>query len=188
MSQDIQSVYEALSVSIEKAFHRLEDGLLRIRAGKVSPTILDTVFVDYYGNRTPVQQLSNVSVADARTLLIQPWEKKMLQPIERAIQQANLGANPQNDGSYIRLTMPVLSEQRRTELVRKAYAEGENAKISVRSARRDAMEVVKKMRKDSEISEDIEKEYEGEIQQKIDAAVDKIGTILQAKEKDIMTV
>src|ERR1044071_5594089 len=130
--------------AMKKAINHLEAELVKVRAGKANPTMLDGIVVDYYGNPTPINQVGNISVMDARTISIQPWEKNMLQPIERSIIAANIGINPQNDGNIIRLFLPPLTEERRKEMVKRSNAEGEQAKVAVRSIRRDAIEHIKK--------------------------------------------
>ena len=187
MSEELNNIHDQAVQTMPKAIAHLENELIKIRAGKASPTMLDGIFVDYYGNSTPVNQVGNVSVADARTLTIQPWEKNMLQPIERAIIAANIGVNPQNDGNLIRLFLPPLTEERRKELVKKAQSEGESAKIAVRSIRRDAMESIKKLQKNG-LSEDVCKDAEAEVQQLTDQYIAKVDAALATKEKEIMTI
>src|SRR5271154_5657575 len=167
MSEDLEFILEETRDSMKKALDHLETELIKIRAGKANPQMLEGLTVDYYGSPTVLNQVSNVSVMDARTLTIQPWEKNMLQPIERAIINANLGVTPQNDGNIIRLFMPPLTEERRKELVKKANGEGEHSRVAVRNIRRDAIEQVKKLQKEG-LSEDITKDAEKEIQEKTD--------------------
>src|SRR5687768_13963556 len=159
MSQELNNIIDESQDAMSKAITHLEAELIKVRAGKATPNIVDGIVVDYYGNPTPISQVGNVSVADARTLTIQPWEKNMLQPIERAIIQANIGLNPQNDGNMIRLFLPPLTEERRRELVKRAQNEGEQSKVAIRSIRRDAMEQVKKLQKNG-LSEDVSKDAE----------------------------
>ena len=159
MSDDVTLILEDAQENMQKALDHLEAELIKIRAGKASPQMLDGLTVDYYGSLTPLNQVGNVSVMDARTLTIQPWEKNMLQPIERSIIAANLGVTPQNDGNIIRLFMPPLTEERRKEFVKRANGEGEQSKVSVRSIRRDAIEQIKKLQKDG-LSEDEAKDAE----------------------------
>jgi ribosome recycling factor len=172
---------------MEKAISHLEAELLKVRAGKATPNLVDGIMVEYYGNPTAINQVANVSVADVRTLTIQPWEKNMLQAIERAIIASNIGINPQNDGNIIRLFLPPLTEERRKELVKRAQGEGEHAKIAIRNIRRDAMEQVKKLQKNG-LSEDICKDSEKEIQDTTDRFIATVDKHLSAKEKEIMTV
>ena len=140
MSEDVSLTFELAEDSMKKAISHLEAELTKIRAGKANPQMLDGIVVDYYGSPTPIAQVGNISVLDARTLTIQPWERNMLQPIERAIIASNIGINPQNDGVIIRLFLPPLTEERRRELVKRSMAEGEHAKVAVRNLRRDAIE------------------------------------------------
>src|SRR6478735_107050 len=148
---------------MSKALNHLEAELVKIRAGKANPNMLDGIVADYYGAPTPLAQIANITVLDARTISVQPWEKNMLQPIERAIIAANIGINPQNDGTNIRLFLPPLTEERRKELVKRCNGEEEHAKVSVRNIRRDAIEHIKKLQKDG-VSEDIAKDAEAEVQ------------------------
>jgi ribosome recycling factor len=161
--------------------------LVKIRAGKANPNMLDGIVADYYGSPTAINQIANVSVLDARTRTVQPWEKNMLQPIERAIIMANIGINPQNDGVVIRLFMPPLTEERRKELVKRCNNEGEHAKVAVRNIRRDGIEAIKKLQKDG-LSEDICKDAEKEIQDTTDKYIVLVEKHLAAKEKEIMAV
>jgi len=172
---------------MQKALSHLETELVRIRAGKANPQMLEGLTVDYYGSLTALNQVGNVSVMDARTLTIQPWEKNMLQPIERAIIAANLGVTPQNDGNIIRLFMPPLTEERRKEFVKKANAEGEQSKVAIRSIRREGIEQIKKLQKDG-LSEDEAKDAEKTIQEVTDKHIALVDKHLAAKEKEIMSV
>jgi len=172
---------------MKKALGHLESALVKIRAGKANPQMLDGLTVDYYGSPTPLNQVGNVSVTDARTLTIQPWEKNMLQPIERAIIAANLGVTPQNDGNIIRLFMPPLTEERRKEFVKRANGEGEHSKVAIRSIRREAIEQVKKLQKDG-LSEDEAKDAEKSMQELTDKYISMVEKHLSAKEKEIMSV
>src|SRR5213592_1395916 len=155
-SEEVALTIELAEDSMKKAINHLEAELAKIRAGKASPQMLDGIVVDYYGSPTPIGQVGNISIMDARTLSIQPWEKNMLQPIERAIIAANIGINPQNDGNQIRLFLPPLTEERRRELVKKCQGEGEHSKVAIRNIRRDALEHIKKLQKNG-LSEDIAK-------------------------------
>ena len=172
---------------MEKAINHLQSELIKVRAGKATPNIVDGIVVDYYGNPTPIQQVGNISVADARTLTIQPWEKNMLQPIERAIIAANIGINPQNDGNMIRLFLPPLTEERRKELVKRAQNEGEQSKVAIRAIRRESMEQIKKLQKNG-LSEDVTKDAENSIQVLTDKYISLVDKYLGTKEKEIMTV
>ena len=183
----INQILEEEISTMQKAIQHLESELSKIRAGKASPAMLEGISVDYYGNPTPLQQAANVTVLDARTISIQPWEKSMLQAIEKGIMAANIGVTPQNDGNSIRLFMPPLTEERRKELVKRCYGEGEQAKISVRNIRRDAIEQIKKLQKDG-VSEDECKDAEKTAQEHTDKFIALIEKHLAAKEKEIMAV
>ena len=187
MTEDISSIISGTEDLMKKAISHLEAELIKIRAGKANPQMLDNLVVDYYGSPMPINQVANVSVMDARTLTIQPWEKNMLQPIERAIINGNIGVTPQNDGVIIRLFLPPLTEERRKELVKKCQAEGEHSKIAVRNIRRDAIESIKKLQKNG-LSEDAAKDSEAEIQQVTDKFISLIDKHLVSKEKEIMAV
>jgi ribosome recycling factor len=187
MSDDLSFILEDAQESMQKALNHLETELIKIRAGKASPQMLDGLTVDYYGSPTALNQVGNVSAMDARTLTIQPWEKNMLQPIERAIINANLGVTPQNDGNIIRLFMPPLTEERRKEFVKRANGEGEQSKVAVRSIRRDAIEQIKKLQKDG-LSEDEAKDAEKTMQDLTDKFIALVEKHLVAKEKEIMSV
>ena len=187
MSDELKKISTEAENGMKKAINHLEIELSKIRAGKASPSILDGVNVDYYGTPTPISQIANVQVLDARTISIQPWEKNMLPLIERAIMGANIGITPQNDGVNIRLFTPPLTEERRKEMVKKAGGEGEQSKIAIRNIRRDHIEQVKKLQKDG-TSEDICKGAEDEIQSLTDKHIGLVEKQLEAKEKEIMTV
>jgi len=184
---DINQILSDTEATMTKAIGHLESELTKIRAGKATPSMLDGIMVDYYGNPTQLSQVANISILDARTISIQPWEKTMLQPIEKGIMAANIGITPQNDGVNIRLFLPPLTEERRKELVKKCNGEGENAKISVRNIRRDAIEQVKKLQKDG-VSEDECKSAEITIQETTDKFISLVEKHLVAKEKEIMSV
>jgi ribosome recycling factor len=187
MSDDLELILEDARDSMQKALNHLESELIKIRAGKASPQMLEGLTVDYYGTPTVLNQVGNVSVMDARTLTIQPWEKNMLQPIERAIINANLGVTPQNDGNIIRLFMPPLTEERRREFVKRAGGEGEQSRVAIRNIRRDAIEQIKKLQKDG-LSEDEGKDAEKEIQDITDKHILLVDKHLAAKEKEIMSI
>jgi ribosome recycling factor len=187
MSDDLELILEDTRDNMKKALNHLETELIKIRAGKASPQMLEGLTVDYYGSPTILNQVANISAMDARTLTIQPWEKNMLQPIERAIINANLGVNPQNDGNIIRLFMPPLTEERRKEFVKRAGGEGEQSKVAIRNIRRDAIEQIKKLQKDG-LSEDESKDAEKEIQDVTDKHIALVDKHLQTKEKEIMSV
>ena len=187
MQEDVNFIIEDTEDSMKKAITHLETELIRIRAGKVSPTMLDGITVEYYDAPTPIGKVANVQVQDARTLTITPWEKKMLAQIERAIMGANIGVTPQNDGIQIRLFMPPLTEERRRDLVKKASGEGEQAKIAIRNIRRDSIEQIKKLQKDG-LSEDIAKGAEKEVQDITDKYTSVVEKHLASKEKEMMTI
>lgn len=187
MSEDIASITSGAEDHMKKAISHLETELVKIRAGKANPQMLDGLMVDYYGSPMPINQVANISVMDARTLSIQPWEKNMLQPIERAIIAANIGITPQNDGALIRLFLPPLTEERRKELVKKCQAEGEHSKVAIRNIRRDAIEHIKKLQKNG-LSEDAAKDAEADVQQITDKFIAAVEKHLAAKEKEIMSV
>lgn len=187
MSEELDIILEEASSSMDKAIAHLEAELVKIRAGKANPNMLDGIMADYYGSPTAINQVANITALDVRTISIQPWEKNMLQVIERAIIAANIGINPQNDGNIIRLFLPPLTEERRKELVKKCNNEGEQAKISIRNIRRVAIEEIKKLQKDG-LSEDAAKDAEGEAQELTDNHILLIDKLLAAKEKEIMAV
>jgi ribosome recycling factor len=187
MSDEINKILPDTEASMNKALNHLEAELVKIRAGKANPTMLDGIMADYYGNPTAINQIANISVLDARTISVQPWEKNMLQAIERAITMANIGINPQNDGNVIRLFLPPLTEERRKELVKRCNTEGEHAKVAVRNIRRDSIEGIKKLQKDG-LSEDICKDAEKEVQDITDKYTGLVEKHLSAKEKEIMAV
>jgi ribosome recycling factor len=187
MSEELKKISTEAENGMKKAINHLEIELSKIRAGKASPSILEGVNVDYYGTPTPISQIANVQVLDARTISIQPWEKKRLPLMERAIMGANIGITPQNDGINIRLFMPPLTEERRKEMVKKAGGEGEQSKVAIRNIRRDHIEQVKKLQKDG-TSEDICKGAEDTIQGLTDKHIALVEKHLEAKEKEIMTV
>jgi len=166
----------------------LEEDLKTYRVGKANPAVFNPILVDYYGTPTPLAQISSISAPDAKTLVIQPWEKTLISKIEKAIMDANIGLTPQNNGELIRCTVPALTEERRKELIKKAKAAGENSKIVVRNARRDGVDALKKAQKNEGLSEDTQKEAEAEIQKITDKNVKSIDDIVAAKEKEIMTV
>ena len=187
MAEDISSIIATADEHMKKAIGHLEAELVKIRAGKANPQIVDGIMVDYYGSPMPINQVANVSVMDARTLTIQPWEKNMLQPIERAIIAANIGINPQNDGNLIRLFLPPLTEERRKELVKKCHHEGENSKIAIRNIRREAIEHIKRLQKTG-LSEDAAKDAEADVQGVTDTYTAAVEKHLTSKEKEIMAV
>jgi ribosome recycling factor len=186
-TEDVALTLELAEDAMQKAINHLEAELTKIRAGKANPQMLDGIVVDYYGSPTPINQIGNISIMDARTISIQPWEKNMLQPIERAIIASNIGINPQNDGNLIRLFLPPLTEERRRDLVKKSHGEGEHAKVAIRNIRRDAIESIKKAQKNG-LSEDATKDAENDIQELTDRYISLVDKHLSSKEKDIMAV
>ena len=187
MTGDVSAIIASTEEQMKKAINHLEAELLKIRAGKANPQMLDSIVVDYYGSPMPINQVANISILDARTMTIQPWEKNMLQPIERSIIAANIGVTPQNDGAIIRISMPPLTEERRKELVKKCQTEGEHSKVATRNIRREAIEGIKKLQK-SGLSEDAAKDAETSVQQVTDKYITQIEKHLVTKEKEIMVV
>ena len=184
----MKTVYETAKTKMGKTVNALVSEYGAIRAGRANPQILDKVQVDYYGTPTPINQLASVAVAEARILTIQPWDKSVLKAIEKAIQTSEIGINPQNDGTMIRLTFPPLTEDRRKELVKDIQKIAENAKVAARSIRRDCIEKLKSMKKNSEITEDDLKDGEKEIQKITDGIIKEIEEISDKKQKEIMSV
>lgn len=187
MAEELEQIIDDAESHMKKAIGHLEVELTKIRAGKANPTMLDGLNVDYYGSPTPINQVANVTVLDARTISIQPWEKNMLAPIEKSIMQANIGITPQSDGVQIRLFLPPLTEERRRELVKKGSSEGEHSKVAIRNIRRDSIEQVKKLQKNG-LSEDVSKDAEKRIQDITDRYIVLVDKHLSAKEKEIMSV
>jgi ribosome recycling factor len=187
MQEEIQFVLDTAKEAMSKSIKHLEDALVKIRAGKASPAMLDGVMVEYYGSLTPLNQVANVNTPDARTISVQPWEKAMLEPIERAIINANLGLNPQNNGELVIISVPPLTEERRRDLVKKVKSEAEDAKVGIRNARKEANDEIKKLEKDG-LSEDLAKDAEGEVQKLTDEFGKRVDSEVERKEKDIMTV
>ena len=188
MSEELELIQQDTASQMKKAINRLETELVKIRAGKANPNMLDGIVAEYYGALTPISQIANISVLDARTISVQPWEKKMLQTIERAIIASNIGINPQNDGNMIRLYLPPLTEERRKELVKRCNAEGELGKVAIRNIRREAIEQTKKLQKEGSISEDEAKEAEAEIQDSTNRFISLVEKHLDTKEREIMAV
>ncbi|MDG2350298.1 MAG: ribosome recycling factor [Flavobacteriaceae bacterium] len=185
MNEELQFILDSTKEAMINAIKHLEKQLLNIRAGKASPSMLGSVMVDYYGSQTPLSQVANVNTPDGRTITVAPWEKNMLQEIERAIMIANIGFNPMNNGETIIINVPPLTEERRRNLAKQAKSESEDAKIGIRNARKDANNDLKKL---SEISEDLQKNAEFDVQEMTDLYVKKIDDIFHLKEKEIMTV
>jgi len=187
MNEFISLQLDDCKEGMAKAVSHTESELTKIRAGKATPGMLDGIYVDYYGSSTPLAQISNINTPDARTIVIQPWEKEFLSVIEKAITDSNIGLNPQNDGSIIRLAVPPLTEERRRDLVKKAKEESERGRVSIRNIRKESNEVIKKLKNDG-ASEDEIKIGEAEVQKLTDTYIVKIDQLAELKEKDIMTV
>ena len=184
---EVKEFLDNAKENMEMAVEYLDDALAHIRAGKASPKLLDAIRVDYYGSKAPISNVANISVPDARTIAITPWEKSMFKEIEKAIINSDLGITPENNGEVIRLSIPPLTEERRKALVKQSKAEAENAKVSIRNARREAIEGLKKEIKKG-MSEDVEKDGENEVQKLHDKYMKKIDEVFAAKEKEILTV
>ena len=184
---DSKTILDAAQAKMQKAIEHLDEALLAVRAGKASTNVLNGVMVEYYGNTSPISAVSSITVPDARTVLVQPWEKNMIAPIEKAILVANLGLTPSNNGEHIRLTIPALTEERRKQLVKQIKTDAETARVSLRNARRDAVEAFKKAQKDG-MPEDMAKDGEAEAQKLTDKFNKKLDDLLNAKEQEIMTV
>jgi ribosome recycling factor len=187
MSEELEMYIMEATSTMDKAISHLEAELVKLRAGRANPQMFDGLTVDYYGAPTPVAQVANITVADARTLTIQPWERNMLQAIERSIIAANLGVTPQNDGIIIRIFLPPLTEERRREIVKRVQGEGEHSKVAIRNIRRDTIEQVKKMQKNG-LSEDTAADAEREIQDLTNKFIALVEKTLAAKEKEVMSV
>ena len=185
MNEDIQFILDSTKEAMEAAIKHLEKQFVNIRAGKASPAMLGSVMVNYYGAQTPLSQVANVNTPDGRTITVQPWEKKMIQEIEKGIQIANLGLNPMNNGETIIINVPALTEERRRDLAKQAKAEAEDAKIGIRSARKDANNDIKNL---EDASEDLQKNAVIDVQQMTDRYVIKVDQFLEVKEREIMTV
>ena len=185
MDEDIQFILDATKEAMVNAIKHLEKEFVNIRAGKASPAMLGSVMVNYYGSQTPLSQVANVNTPDGRTITVQPWEKSMLQEIERGIAYANLGFNPMNNGETIIINVPPLTEERRKDLAKQAKSEAEDAKVSIRTARKDANNDIKK---NDDVSEDLKKNAEIDVQQMTDTYVKKVDDLFDNKEREIMTV
>ncbi|MBQ1709155.1 MAG: ribosome recycling factor [Bacteroidales bacterium] len=187
MIDKAQAVIDAVKEKMQSAVTYLDEDLKTYRAGKANPAVFNSVVVNYYGTMTPIPQVASITTPDAKTMLIQPWDRNLIHPVEKAIMDANLGFTPQNNGEVIRINIPALTEERRKELVKKARTAGESAKVGVRNARRDAIDALKKLQKEG-LPEDTEKDFEDEVQKLTDNFSKKVEDILSAKEKEIMTV
>ena len=187
MEEEVQFCLEIAKENMENAISHLEKELSNIRAGKASPDILNGIFVDYYGVNTPLNQVANINTPDLKTIVVQPWEKNMLTPIEKAILAANIGLTPGNNGEVIHINIPALTEERRNQLVKQVKAEGENAKVSIRNARKNANDDLRKLENEG-LSEDREKSAEDEVQEMTNDYSKKVESFLKVKEKDLMTI
>ena len=185
MNEDLEIILDMAKESMSNAISHLEKKLINIRAGKANPNMLTNVFVDYYGTNTPISQVANINTPDGRTLIVQPWDKSMLQEIEKGIEIANLGFNPMNNGENVIINIPVLTEERRRELVKQAKSEVEEAKIAIRNARKDANNEIKKT---EDFSEDLKKNSELDIQEITDKTINKADLIFEKKQAEIMTL
>lgn len=184
----VKEEYKPVEEKMNKTIHALKEELAGLRAGRANPAILDKVMVDYYGIPTPINQLSNISVPEARIIVIQPWDMKTLKDVEKAIQKSDIGINPGNDGRVIRLVFPVLTEERRKELVKMVKKHGEENKVAIRAIRRDAIESYKLLKKNGDITEDDLKDAEKDLQQLTDKFIEEIDKIIEIKDKEIMEV
>ena len=187
MTEELQLIYDEFKASNAKVLTHLENELTKIRAGKATPSMLSSVMVDYYGSPTPIQQVANINTMDARTLTVQAWEKNMLNEIAKGIINSNLGLNPQNNGDQLIIAIPPLTEERRRDLVKKAKADGEHAKVGIRNNRKDTIDMVKDLKNEG-LSEDMQKDAENEIQNITNLFIKKVDDQVDAKEKDIMTI
>ena len=187
MTEEINMAMEDAEASMKKSMEHLASELTKIRAGKATPSMLDSVQVEYYGNPTPLNQVANVNTVDARTISVQPWEKSILDDISKGITNANLGLNPQNNGELIMINVPVLTEERRKELCKRAKAAGEHAKVGIRNSRKEANDFIKGLKSDG-LSEDMAKNAEIDVQELTDNYTSRVDVLVDNKEKDIMTV
>ena len=187
-NEKVEEIFLVLEDKLEKTLNVLKGDFAAIRAGRANPHILDKIQVEAYGGMSPLNQLGNISAADARCLVVSPWDKSLLKSIEKAILSSNIGINPTNDGNVIRLVFPELTEERRRELVKQVKRMGEDSKIAVRNNRRDAMEALKKMKNNKEISEDESKNCEQDVEKSIQQSIEEIDKTVAAKEKELLTV
>jgi ribosome recycling factor len=184
----VADVKKSAEQKMQKSLESLKHNLAKIRTGRAQPSLLDHVQVDYYGSMVPLSQVANLGLADARTITVQPWEKKMVQVVEKAIRESDLGLNPATQGDLIRVPMPALTEERRKELTKVVKGEGEDAKVSIRNVRRDANEALKKLLKDKAIAEDDERRSQDDVQKLTDRFIAEVDKHVTDKEKEIMTV
>jgi ribosome recycling factor len=188
MIPELQTIYDDSHQEMELSIEYLKREFNHIRAGKANPSLLDGIKVDYYGSLTPLNQVANISAPEARLLVIQPWDKGMIQTIEKAIHASNLGLNPGNDGTLIRIPLPILSEERRRDLVKLAKDVAEKARVSIRNARRDANDAIKKEVKESSLPEDSRFDAESEVQKLTDSYITKVDEMLSHKEEEILSI
>lgn len=184
MNEEVQFILDSAKESMDAALKHLEKEFVKIRAGKASPAMLSSVMVEYYGSQTPLSQVANINTPDGRTISVQPWEKNMLQEIEKAIMNSNLGFNPMNNGDFVIINVPPLTEERRIQLVKQAKAEAEDAKVGIRSARQDANKEIREL----DVSEDLQKNVEVDVQELTDKYSKKVDAFLGVKEAEIMKV
>jgi ribosome recycling factor len=184
----VADVKKSAEQKMQKSIESLKHNLAKIRTGRAQPSLLDHIQVDYYGSMVPLSQVANLGLADARTITVQPWEKKMVQVVEKAIRESDLGLNPATQGDLIRVPMPALTEERRKELTKVVKGEGEDAKVSIRNIRRDANEALKKLLKDKAVSEDDERRAQDDVQKLTDRFIADVDKQVAEKEKEIMTV
>ena len=187
MTEELTMIYDELAISNDKSITHFESELVKVRAGRATPSMLHSVMVDYYGNPTPIQQVANITTMDARTITVQPWEKAMIGEISKGIINSNLGFAPQNNGETIIISVPALTEERRRDLVKTAKAESEHAKVGIRNNRKDALDMVKDLKAEG-LSEDLTKTAEIQVQSITDGSIKKVDEIFELKEKDIMTI
>ena len=187
MEEEVQLYLDDAKDKMEKALSHLSNELIKLRAGKANPNMLDGIHVDYYGTSTPLSQVANINTPDAKSIIIQPWEKKIIGEIEKAILAANIGITPMNNGEVVRLNLPPLTEERRKQLVKSVHHEGENAKVSIRTSRRECIEEFKKMQKNG-LPEDAQKTAEEKVEKLTEAYYKKVDEMLSKKEQEIMTV
>lgn len=180
--------FKEFSKKMDKTLEHLGEDFGAVRAGRANPQVLDRITVEYYGSETPLNGVATISSPDARTLVISPWDNKLLKDIQKAIQTSDLGINPQNDGRVIRLVFPQLTEERRKELIKQVKKYAEDAKVALRNIRRDGMDYVKKLKKNSEITEDDQKKAEKDLQDLLDKYIKNVDTVLAAKEKELMAI
>lgn len=187
MNEDVKMVMDELNAQCQKSLDHVVAAVRKLRAGKAMPSMLESVQVEYYGSKVPLSQVANVSTPDPKTLMVKPWEKQMIEEIEKGILYANLGLNPQNDGEQVIINIPPLTEERRKQIVKQARSEGEDGKIGLRSARKDALDMVKSLKNDG-LSEDMAKDAENDVQEVINDFTKRIEDVISTKEEEIMTV